>query len=91
MTENSPLTFRVQIHFQDRLVSDFNFEQLGKKIFISGPWWFGCPKTKPLFDDGDNSVEMLSNLQFDLSEAKEEQDYISFGAGNEDLDVDTNY
>ena len=34
---------------------------------------------------------MLTNLQFDSSEIEVEQDYISFGAGDEDLDVDTNY
>ena len=58
---------------------------------ISGPWWFGCPKTKPLFEDGDNSVDMLTSLQFDYSEAEEEQNYPTVGAGDEDLDVDTNY
>ena len=63
------------------------------KIVFSGPWWFGCPKTKLLFDDGDNSVDvdMLTNLQFDYSEAEDEQNYLTFGAGDEDLDVDTNY
>ena len=64
---------------------------LKKKLLFSGPWWFGCPKTRPLLDDGDNSVDVLTNLQFGYSEAEDEENYISFGVGDEDLDVDTNY
>ena len=94
MTENFLLTSRDQIHSQGRLVINYMLyiEKLLKIFFsISGPWWFGCPKTKFLFDDGENSVDILTNLQFDYSEAEDKQDYINFGAGDEDLDVDTNY
>ena len=90
MTEDSPLTFPDQTHFQGRLVISI-LEKLEKLIFMSGPWWFGCPKTKPLLEDGDNSVDMLTSLQFDYSEAEDVQNDLSSGAGDEDLDVDTNY
>ena len=52
----------------------------------TGPWWFGCPKTRPLLSA--ETQEVSSELDTEYSEDID-NNYLT--VGDEDLDVDTSY
>ena len=49
----------------------------------TGPWWFGCPKTRPLLAQ-EISSELSTQYSGDM-----DNNYLT--GGEEDLDVDTSY
>ena len=52
----------------------------------TGPWWFGCPKTRPLL----SAEEISSELDTEYSDTEDiDNNYLT--VGDEDLDVDTSY
>ena len=57
----------------------------------TGPWWFGCPQTRPLHNDEEEANVLFDNDNVIQYSEDNEIDNNYLAVGNEQLDVDTSY